>query len=119
MSPSLKFSHSSSGRTIENANFSWSSFRAESRVSVESIPVVDLTLERFNDKLARSVPALFANLIQLSNDTGWEIQSRRYSDDFLEPFPQQQRFEIYQRVGFFHGSEGVVTPRDSLNFLER
>ena len=83
------------------------------------IPVVDLTLESINDKLARRVPAFIANLIQLSNDTGWEIQSRRYSDDLLKPFLQQQLFEISQRVGFFHGFGGGVTPRDSLNFQER
>ena len=82
-------------------------FRWSGHVLVESIPVVDLALESSNDKLARSVPALLANLIQLSNDAGWEIQGRRHSDDLLKLFPQQQLFEISQRVGFFHGSVGL------------
>jgi hypothetical protein len=94
-------------------------FRWSGHVLVESIPVVDLALESSNDKLARSVPALLANFIQLSNDSGWEIQGRRHSDDLLKLFPQQQLFEISQRVGFFHGSVGWVTPRDSLKFQER
>ena len=65
-------------------------FRWSGHVLVESIPVVDLALESSNDKLARSVPALLANFIQLSNDSGWEIQGRRHSDDLLKLFPQQQ-----------------------------
>ena len=48
-------------------------FRWSGHVLVESIPVVDLALKSSNDKLARSVPALLANFIQLSNDSGWEI----------------------------------------------
>ena len=59
------------------------------------------------------------NFIQLSNDSGWEIQGRRHSDDLLKLFPQQQLFEISQRVGLFHDSVGWVTPRDSLKFQER
>ena len=94
-------------------------FRWSGHVLVESIPVVDLALESSNDKLTRSVPALLANFIQLSNDSGWEIQGRRHGDDLLKLFPQQQLFEISQRVGFFHGSVGWVTPRDSLKFQER
>ena len=63
--------------------------------------------------------AQLRNLGLVEQRTGWEIQSRRYSDDLLKPFPQQQLFEISQRVGFFHGFGGGVTPRDSLNFQER
>jgi len=59
------------------------------------------------------------NFIQLSNDSGWEIQGRRHSDDLLKLFPQQHLFEISQRDGFLHGSVGWVTSQDSLKFQVR
>ena len=72
--------------------------------------MIDLALESSNDKLARSLPALVANLIQLSNNCAWEIQGRRYNDDLLKFLPQKQLFEISQGIGFFHGSGVGLLP---------
>jgi len=85
-------------------------FRWSGHVLVESILVVDLALESSNDKLARNVPALLRNFNSVEQRFLLGIQGRRHSDDLLKLFPQQQLFEISQRVGFFHGSVGWVTP---------